>query len=208
MSISRKSMIAVIVVTVFLSMIIGAYVVNPLYNAQNAPPPKTGALTMIITSDNWYNNSSGYQAAFFVVENGHIESSSMITAAAHTLLEITIMNYDKATDPLLVNNDANVTGTVGDVVYEYNNTLVNASGAGVISPRGEFVLTSVPASKISHTFTTNTGLNIPVYPSSTEVAYAYFNTTGLYTWACMCNCGPVAMDHSGWMFGDIQVVSQ
>ncbi len=178
---------------------------------------KSYDLTLVITTNNWFNNTIGYEPAFFVLQNNQLTSSANISLPAGVPIYITIINYDDGaagTDPQF----ANVTGTVGNVVFVANNTNVNstqpAGSSTGISVVGAQPVSYVNDSNIAHTFTiqlgTATVLNIPIEPSSVESA-TFTLASGSYEWHCMAACGSGAsgwggaMKTPGWMAGTVTV---
>ena len=169
-------------------------------------------LVLVITTNNFYNASVGYQPAYFVLQNGTLQSSANITIPANQKVELTVINYDNGNgtvSPIY----ANVTGTIIGKETIINNTNVNSTnGNSQINVNGGAVVSSVPVNNIAHTFTIQNGsniiLNIPVVPSS--VVQATFELSpGVYTWQCEVSCGsgPTgwggAMEAPGWMTGTL-----
>lgn len=171
------------------------------------------SLTIVITTNNWFNNSIGYEPAFYVLQNDQLYSSANISLPAGVPIHLTIINYDDGaatTSPQF----ANVSGTVGNVVFVANNTNVNstqtAGSANGITVVNSQPVTQVNDSNIAHTFTVQAGsvtvLNIPIEPSSVESA-TFTLAAGLYNWHCMAACGSGpsgwggAMNTPGWMAG-------
>ncbi len=169
-------------------------------------------LVLVITTNNFYNASVGYQPAFFVLSNGTLESSANITIPANTKIEVTIINYDDG-NGTVAPIYANVTGTLNGKETIVNNTNVNSTyGNDQIVVNGSEQVSSVPVNNIAHTFTIQNGskvlLNIPIEPSS--IVQATFELgPGTYTWQCEVSCGsgPTgwdgAMNTAGWMSGTV-----
>ncbi len=122
---------------------------------------------------------------------------------AHTLVLVTITNYDNASNP--VSRDvATVAGTLG------NLETMRASS----DPQG-MDMTAVPPSQVAHTFTLDTGgyaMNVPI-PAANSLSdpmivtfHAYFNTTGAFVWHCSAPCDSASMAALGFMRGTITVV--
>ncbi len=170
-------------------------------------------LTLVITTDNWFNNTIGYEPAFYVLQNNQLTSSANISLPANVPIHITIVNYDDGAAPVPA-IFANVSGTSGNVVFIANDSTVNSSqpaGASaainVVDPQP---VSSVNDSNIAHTFTVQLGtatvLNIPIEPSSVETA-TFTLAPGFYHWHCMAACGSGAagwggaMQTPGWMAG-------
>ena len=183
---------------------------HPSASAQN-----TYNLNLVVTTENWYNQSVGTQPAFFVLGANGLESSANITIPSFTKINLTIFNYDDGNGSLAPQY-ANVTGTVGGVETYFNNTMINSTQASSIAINGSATASSVPIALISHTFTiTNKQgqvlVNIPVPLSSVVHATFYLNQSGSYLWQCEVNCGsgPTgwdgAMASPGWMCGYFNV---
>lgn len=161
-------------------------------------------VNLVIASLPSDNQSIGNEFAFYQVENGTLTSSAVITVPAATEIKITIINYDSGIDAPMVQTATNVTGVVGNNIQVLSN--VSLSNTYAVASTGSVTYTSVPATALSHTFSTSTGVNIPILPHSTEIAYTYFQNTGTYSWGCLCQCGQFSMDSPGWMMGQINVV--
>ena len=130
------TIIAVIVVVAGIG--IGAAYYDSVSSVHAASTPPSSSLTLVITPNNWYNDSihpnHAGQPAYFVLEpNGTLGSSASITLPGHQLISLTIIDYDSgnssglgnATPPAGVQNNsyfAKVIGTVGGVEYIYNGT--------------------------------------------------------------------------------------
>lgn len=162
------------------------------------------SLNLVIATVPATNQSVGNQYLFFQSENGSLVSSAMITVPAATEIKITIINYDSNIDSPMEVTATNVTGVVGNEIQVFRSVAVSQNS--LASGTGSVKYSSIPASDLSHTFSTNTGVNIPILPHSTEIAYTYFQNTGTYTWGCLCQCGQFSMDSPGWMTGQINVV--
>jgi hypothetical protein len=133
-----------------------------------------------------------YHLALVVVANGpgapkftaNGRSSAHIVLPAHTLVTVTLRNYDNGASPPGAPY-AKVTGTVG------NFMLLNGKK-----------VSSVPVKTIAHTFTVpGIGLNVPIPAVSGKAKYLtetfQFKTgnAGTYTWQCFAPCGT---GPSGW----------
>ncbi len=173
-------------------------------------------LTIVITTNNWYNSTIGYEPAFFVLQNSQLTSSANISLPAGVPIHVTIINYDSGS-AAVAPQFANVTGTVGNVIFIANNTNINSTEAtdvGGISVVSSQPVSFVNDSNIAHTFTVQLGsttvLNIPIEPSSVETA-VFTLSSGVYHWHCMAACGSGssgwqgAMDTPGWMAGTVNV---
>jgi plastocyanin len=168
-------------------------------------------LTLVVTTGNIYNSTVGEQPAYYVLGPHGIESAASISLPAHRLIELVIVDYDDGAANLTGSQYATVSGTQNNSVTEVSNENVNSSqsAAGIQVSGGETV-SSLPADGIAHTFTIpQLGINIPLAPSSTVVAYFTLNQTGTFTWFCMtiCGSGPNglggAMATAGWMSGNV-----
>ncbi len=124
------------------------------------------------------------------------------TVPANVPVIITITNYDNGTNTV-PSAFATVRGTVGGT-----ETVTDATAANRI-------LTSVPATEVTHTFTIMSGnldVNVPIPAAQgttpTVVTFTLqFSQTGLINWHCMAPCDPKAMSTPGFMTGTITVVS-
>jgi heme/copper-type cytochrome/quinol oxidase subunit 2 len=174
-------------------------------------------LNLVITTNNYYNNSTGDQPAYFVLGQNGLESSANISIPAFTLIDLTIFNYDNGNGSIAGPQYANVTGTVGGTETYFNNTLMNATDpSNTININGSITTKNVSESLVAHTFTilSTTGsvlVNVPVPVSSVVHALFYINQTGTFNWQCEVDCGsgPTgwggAMATPGWMMGSIKV---
>ncbi len=125
------------------------------------------------------------------------------TVPAHTLVVVTITNYDNASNPV-TGEMARVRGTLGNI-----ETMRAASEASGMD------MAAIPADQVAHTFTLDTGgyaLNVPI-PRANTLAdpmivtfRAYFNITGAVEWHCNAPCDPASMDTLGYMRGTVTVV--
>jgi hypothetical protein len=94
--------------------------------------------------------------------------------------------------------------------------LINGTSASMSTPESWGAgVSSVPTAQIAHTFTVQSlGINIPIVGGDTEIAFLYFNETGMFTWQCYTPCGFAnvnggwsgAMVTPGWMMGTIAVL--
>ena len=158
----------------------------------------TNSKSVVLTINNPYdtqNNSSGDQYA-----------PANFSVPAHTLLEITLINYDDGMNPVTPTEGA-VSGTVGDCIYL--NTTVSDLGSCV---------KSLDPQVVSHTFSfvsgPYAGFNVPLPsaagtpPGGTGASvtfFAYFNTTGTFTWNCLAPCDAWSMATPGFMTGTMTV---
>jgi heme/copper-type cytochrome/quinol oxidase subunit 2 len=170
-------------------------------------------LTLVITTQNTYNSTTGTQPAYYVLTSEGLQSSANIALPANTMIKLTIVCYDVGSAPLITNQYANVQGTVNGTVTYTNNDDVNSSEGpnGMVLKGGETV-TKVSPDLIAHTFTIPTlKVNIPVPANSTVVAYFKTGAAGTYAWYCETACGAGssgilgAMDTPGWMTGKVTI---
>ena len=209
--------LALIVVIVFGAGIFAGFLFSygPLAGASGAGNGVYD-LNLVITTQNWYNNTIGSQPAYFVVHDGKLYSSANISLPANVPIDITIVNYDGGA-AVVPSQFANVTGTNGNDVFVVNDTNVNSttgSSSAGIAVNGGMTMSSFPKDGVAHTFSVfkngKTVLNIPVLPSSTEYA-TFVLSPGVYHWQCeaLCGSGPYgdagAMLAAGWMNGVIIV---
>lgn len=195
---TRNQVIALFLISVFFA----GMLVMTTVGSSTAEPKVMYNVDLVIATVPSGNQSLGSQYIFFQSENGSLTSSAVITVPAATEIKITIINHDSGRDAPLVQAATIVTGVVGNSIHVFNNSIPLTSLAAATSVS----YNSVPASDLSHTFSTSTGVNIPILPNSTEVAYTYFQNTGTYDWGCLCQCGQFSMNSPGWMMGQINVV--
>jgi plastocyanin len=170
-------------------------------------------LTLVVTTNNIFNSTVGDQPAFYVLGPNGLESSSSISLPAHRLIKLTIIDYDDGAANLTGSQYATVSGTKNNVVTVVSNDNVNSSqGASGIQVTGGENVSSLAADGVAHTFTIpQLGINIPLAPSSTTVAYFTIDQTGTYSWFCQTECGSGpsglegAMSTPGWMTGSAVV---
>ncbi len=181
---------------------------SPTSNASS-----TFDLTLVITTNNIYNSTVEDQPAFYVLGPNGLESSANIALPAHRLIKLTIIDYDDGAANLTGSQYATVSGTKNNAVTVISNDNVNSSqAASGIQVSGGQNVTSLPANATAHTFTIpQLGINIPIAPSSTVVAYFTINQTGTFSWFCQTECGSGpsglegAMSTPGWMTGSAVV---
>lgn len=212
---------AVVVIAAFLMLglgVLGGYALTSQLGGQKASGSGSANaydMTIVITTNNWFNNSIGFEPAFYLLQNNQLTSMANISIPAGVPIHITIVNYDDGPAPVPVQYE-NVSGTVGNVVYIANDTTVNSSQpAGLssgINVAGGQSVSSVNDSNIAHTFTLTSGttvvVNIPIEPSAVETA-TFTIAAGFYHWHCMAACGSGAsgwggaMQTPGWMAGAV-----
>ncbi len=225
MEIGRKLFVLLVVV------VLGATAFGVSYNFTHAVPKQqsiTGPykLTLVVTTNNYFNSSAGDQPVYYVLNNGSLQSSAYIQLPADQNIQLTIINYDDGPafplgqpGELAGSNSSgvaalyNVTGTVGNVEKVINDTNVNSTTNGTINVSGGETVSNLADFSVSHTFTiSQLGVNIPLPPSSTVVTNLYLTQQGTYQWQCEapCGSGPTgwggAMSTAGWMMGTISVV--
>lgn len=208
------------VIVIMIGAVFGGFMLSNVASGKSATGPSSAQsydLTIVITTNNWFNSTIGYEPAFFVLQNDQLASTANISLPAGVPIHLTIINYDNgaAATPAVF---ANVSGTVGNVIFIANNTNVNSTqpaGAGsAINVSVSQPVGSVNDSNIAHTFTVQLGtatvLNVPIEPSSVESA-TFTLAAGTYNWHCMASCGSGstgwggAMDTPGWMAGVVYV---
>ncbi len=168
-------------------------------------------LNLMEIMDGNYNSSVGAQPIFYVIQNGHLQSSSNISVPSHVEIQLTITSYDMgngSVDPKYLA----VQGTSGDRVTLIDG--MNASGTNTSSMWAQQVSSFSP-SQVVHTFTILNGtsvlVNIPMVAGDTEIATLYLNNTGTFIWQCEVACGTGAsgwegaMSTPGWMEGSVSV---
>lgn len=172
-------------------------------------------LRLVITTNNWFNNSVGYQPSYFVVEpNGSLSSVYRINLPANVPINLIIVDYDNGS-AFVPPEFLNVTGVSGGYVTVVNNTNVNktVTAGGSAFQQAGYEMSSAQPNTVAHTFTVfgssgNVLINIPVLPLSTEFA-TFTLHSGTYHWQCEAECGsgPAgvggAMDTPGWMSGTL-----
>ena len=225
MEIGRRLLVLLIVVVVAAASFgISWNITHAAPKTQASSGPYT--LTLVITTSNQYNTSTGDQPAFYVLNNGSLQSSAVIRVPADQNILLTIISYDdgaasplgQPNEPLNATNPGvlslyDVTGTVGNVEKVVNDTNVNSSQTSSIQVSGGQTVSTIPPLDVSHTFTVSQlGLNVPIPPSSTVITTLYFTQQGTYNWQCNapCGTGPTgwggAMSTQGWMLGTLNVV--
>ncbi len=126
-----------------------------------------------------------------------------VTVPTHTLVVVTITNYDNASNPV-ANATAMVRGTVGGI------EMMQSASDSMGMP-----MSMVPANQVAHTFTMDGGpysLNVPIAAAASlgnpmVVTFrAYFNVTGAFGWHCMAPCDSSSMTTPGFMRGTVTVV--
>ncbi len=181
-------------------------------------------LTLVVTTQNYFNATAGQQPAFFVLQNNTLQSSENIKLPASVPIQLTIRNYDGGAASTDSNYSA-VVGTYNDQVSVYNETLIQSyaidptsTAASGIAITGGIVTTYVDNNSISHTFTIfsnathKVAVNIPILPSTVEQTTFMLSQPGGYYWQCEAGCGAPseftgAMSTPGWMTGYVTVAN-
>ncbi len=160
---------------------------------------------LIVAAAQW--NSTTTAPKYWVLTPEGLQSPANISLPAHTLIQLTIVDYDTASP--LPSEYGQVSGTVGNVVYVVNGT---AAASNFTQASATAVSSLNPETQIGHTFTVpQLGINIPVAANSVEMADFYINQTGTFVWHCEdpCGYGPSGwlgpMSANGWMGGSITV---
>lgn len=220
MEMSRNLFIVSIVVIVAVSAFGISYNISHS-TARPGSAPSVDQLTLVITTNNQFNTSTGDQPAFYVLSNGTLQSSAVINLPVNQKVSLTIINYDDGSAFPLGPPGAgsrgdvyyNVSGTVGNVINVVNNTNVNSSQLnGSISVSGGKTVGSIALNDVAHTFTiSGLNINIPIPPSSIVHTTLLVHGSGTYHWQCQAPCGSGsdgwsgAMATSGWMTGTVVV---
>ena len=143
-------------------------------------PPPAATTSPLPTERTYVNLTITYDAA---TQIGNF-TTPFISMVAHTLVVVTITNYDPSSSPLFVSWDNHVIGTVG------GNESVSC-GAGTES------VTSLPPSDVSHTWTvldTHYNISIPIPPApapGTPCVVTFeltANQSEMTTWGCVADC--------------------
>jgi heme/copper-type cytochrome/quinol oxidase subunit 2 len=179
--------------------------------AQNNTEPFV--LTLVITTENTYNATTGAQPAYYILTANGLQSAANIALPVNRLIKLVIINYDNGSANLTNVQDTNVSGTQNNIETVVNNANVNSSqGASAINVKGGQNVSSINSTDVAHTFTIpSLNVNLPIPPSSTVTTYFTLNQTGTFSWFCMTECGfgPTglkgAMDTPGWMMGGLTV---
>ncbi len=193
---------AVALLFIILALFISITPYVPVLSHQSNHNDSSFHLTLVIANKT-EGNFTDY--AFYVLTDGYMENSTAINVPSNVSVEIQIFNLDPGMDKLLKTTDANLTGSeTGHMMVQGYYQPDPLSWAYAENQPVESI-SHIPANEISHTFTTSTGLNIPIPPLSTVTVNATFSTPGVYSWGCMCDCGMQSMDSSGWMLGSFVV---
>ena len=191
---------AAFIVVVFL------FSISVVFSQANSNAQSSGyyQLTLVIENQTSGDNGIGNMYSFYVLNGNTLEPSSVIKVPFGKEVKITIINYDQGTSMPLTASAENVSGIVGGTIM--TSSSISIPLAKYLAPQSAYSVSNISAGEISHTFTTSTGLNIPIFPHSTEVGYTYFNAVGNYSWACMCQCGALSMGSAGSMMGELVVL--
>jgi len=205
-----------VLLAVIAGLLVGVTIAST--GAVSAPAKQSGSntpfsLTLVITPNNAWNSTTTAPRYWVLTPNG-LRSAANISIPAHTLIVLTIIDYDSPSP--LPAQFAQVSGTIGNQVYLLNGSAYLVNGSSVFinqSLAGATKLSWInPNTEVSHTFTVpQLGINIPSAGESTEVAEFYVNQTGVFSWHCMdpCGFGPSGwagpMSAPGWMSGSLTV---
>lgn len=173
---------------------------NTTNNTNNTP----FQLNLMITSNNYYNSTVGYQPAFFVLVNGTLETSANIDVPANQPITLTIHNFDNISYSVAPSYGKVITGT------GTNEMLI------IPANQSKLYVTSLPVNDLSQTFTVLNNnhaisINIPIEPSSLISTTIIFPQSGDFSWQCFvpCGSGPSgwggAMVTPGWLKGTVVV---
>lgn len=157
-----------------------AVIVVVLFAVGFLVPPRSSSTPSLPTVKTYVNLSITYDAA---TQIGNY-TTPFISIVAHTLVVMTITNYDPSASPLFVPWDNHVLGTVG------GNESVNCGG-------GAESITSLPANEVSHTWTVldaHYNISVPIPPAHGTGAPCVVtfeltaNQSEMTTWGCVANC--------------------
>jgi len=169
----RLIVVAAVAVLVAVSVVV-------LFAAGYLAPARPATSPTAPTVKTFVNLTITYDPATMIANY----TTPFISIVAHTLVVVTITNYDPTPSPLFVPWDNHVVGTVG------GNESVNCG-------HGTEVVGSLPSDAISHTFTVldsyyNISVPIPPAPSLGEACVVTFelamNQSEMTTWGCVANC--------------------
>ena len=193
----------VVIVIVVCGGFVGSLAVEQNSNLVSLLGQNPSYTLNLVIKDAWYNSTLGYQPAYFVLQNGQLESSASINLPVHKEIRINIVSYDTMISPPFYSSYAEVSGTVDGLMEVTSaNSTVNTSFAADLS----HVASAVSYAKVTHTFTISISgqtVNIPVQAGYNDTAFFEINQPGNYTWGCMCPCGQGPMETPGWMIGEV-----
>ncbi len=211
----RTYIVAIVAIIAVAGFGISYNISNAVAQNNSGGSSGTYAVTLVITTNNIFNQTVGDQPAYYVLENGTLHSTAVINFPAGKMVSLTIINYDDGPADVAAQYSS-VVGTTNSQISIVNNTNVNSSqGTSGINIAGGSTVSQVPDSNIAHTFTIlgssgSVVLNIPIPPSS--VVHSTFTlNSGSYTWQCEAACGSGsigwggAMATPGWMTGTVEV---
>jgi hypothetical protein len=207
---SHNLLMLALVVIVLVSGVSLGYAATHL-NA--TPSSKAVSLTLVISPFILFNNSTGDQPSYFILENGQLQSAENIYLPQYSTIDLTIIDWDSGASNVSTQY-ANVSETGNNQVAVFNNTAVHNTSLPQTN-QSAWVTSFVNISNIAHTFTVSgngMNVNIPVQPLSTEQATFQTSAPGQYVWTCnsMCGTGPNGaggpMVTAGWMWGYINVM--
>ncbi len=228
--VSEKALYAIIAAIVVIGGVgVGVVYYHAITTAPVSVTPQETSLTLVITPNNYFHNAtiSHRQPAYYVLEpNGTLGSSAKIVLPAHTLISLTIIDYDSGVTPYIGSNGTanvtaytNFTGTVGNVGYIYNGTAqyVNGTLSGnstnniTISHGNGWMVHHLPWNstyggwEVTHTFTilngTKTMVNVPSWAGNNNdggaVTHTSFYLNQTGTFSWQCFV-PCGNELDGW----------
>ncbi len=230
--ISEKAFYAIVVAIILVGGIgIGVAYYKEVSTTPSTPSHElTTSLTLVVTANNWFKNATinTTQPAFFVLQpNGQLSSAADIKLPSHTLITLTIIDYDSGLQshigPNGISNNstyARVIGTVGGVEYIYNGTSPyingtlsgNSSNNMSISRGSGWAVTSMPwvggssgGWEVTHTFSIIQNgqimLNVPTFggtnPSGGATQVTQFYLNSTGTFIWQC-FAPCGIELNGW----------
>ncbi len=199
LNLRASAFLIVLLLIAFFS--VGVYIGYPGVPANTQSNPVYD-LNLVITNTSSGNQTIAGQDLFFVYSDNTLSSSAVIRVPFGTEVKITIVNYDHDLDPILTSSASAVSGVLGNEIHVSG---LNSGFTGSGTPAISMNYNTVSPFNISHTFTTTSGINIPIEPDSTTTAFVVFDSYGSISWACMCLCGEMSMQTPGWMMGEIVV---
>ncbi len=208
-------MVLIFVIGIFVGLVVGGFTHKGATTQQGVTTAQPYQLSLVEIMDVSFtpNKSLGAQPQFYVVgANGELGSSANITFPTNRKIIVTITSYDMGSAPT-ASQYSKVSGTVNDQITLIDGAIASGGNTSLI---WKTEVSSVPVSKIIHTFTIpSLHINIPVIAGYTETAVIppiSKNKAGSYNWQCEAACGsgksgwegPMATP--GWMMGTVNVV--
>jgi hypothetical protein len=163
--------VVAVIVAVGVLVLFALGVIVPTHSPSPTPTPQTRT---------YVNLTITYDPATMIANY----TTPFISIVAHTLVVVTITNYDDSASPLFVPWDNHVVGAVG------GNESVNCGN-------GTYVVRSLPSDKVSHTFTVLDAyynISAPIPPARgigvpCVVTFELtMNQSEMTTWGCVANC--------------------